>query len=30
VAAELARRLGNLSNVTVRHRDIQRGRNAAP
>jgi UPF0042 nucleotide-binding protein len=30
VAAELSRRLGNLSNVTVRHRDIQRGRAAAP
>jgi UPF0042 nucleotide-binding protein len=29
VAGELARRLGNLSNVTVRHRDIQRGRTAA-
>jgi UPF0042 nucleotide-binding protein len=26
VAAELAQRLGNLSAVTVRHRDIQRGR----
>lgn len=26
VATELAQRLGNLSNVTVRHRDIQRGR----
>lgn len=30
VAGELARRLGNLSNVTVRHRDVQRGRPAAP
>jgi UPF0042 nucleotide-binding protein len=29
VGAELARRLGNLSNVTVRHRDIQRGRPGA-
>jgi UPF0042 nucleotide-binding protein len=26
IAAELAHRLGNLSTVTVRHRDIQRGR----
>ena len=30
VASELARRLGNLSNVTVRHRDVQRGRTTAP
>jgi UPF0042 nucleotide-binding protein len=30
VGSELARRLGNLSNVTVRHRDIQRGRPGAP
>jgi UPF0042 nucleotide-binding protein len=29
VGTELARRLGNLSNVTVRHRDIQRGRPGA-
>jgi RNase adapter protein RapZ len=26
IASELARRLGNVSNVQVRHRDIQRGR----
>ena len=30
VASELARRLGNLSNVTVRHRDVQRGRTTVP
>lgn len=30
IASELARRLGGLSNVTVRHRDIQRGRAGAP
>jgi UPF0042 nucleotide-binding protein len=30
VAAELARRLNNLSTVTVRHRDVQRGRPTAP
>jgi len=29
VGTELSRRLGNLSNVTVRHRDIQRGRPGA-
>jgi UPF0042 nucleotide-binding protein len=29
VGTELARRLGNLSNVTVRHRDIQRSRPGA-
>jgi UPF0042 nucleotide-binding protein len=28
ISAELSRRLGNLSNVTVRHRDVQRGRAA--
>jgi len=30
VGTELSRRLLNLSNVTVRHRDIQRGRPGAP
>jgi len=29
VGTELSRRLVNLSNVTVRHRDIQRGRPGA-
>jgi UPF0042 nucleotide-binding protein len=29
IASELARRLGNVSNVMVRHRDIQRGRPGA-
>jgi RNase adapter protein RapZ len=29
VGTELSRRLGTLSNVTVRHRDIQRGRPGA-
>jgi UPF0042 nucleotide-binding protein len=29
IGTELSRRLGNLSNVTVRHRDIQRGRPGA-
>lgn len=30
VAGELSRRLGNIANVTVRHRDVQRSRGGAP